>query len=716
MAAMTVGGREPALVQVSEPGVASARVVSLERDENLIGREAACDVVLGPPTVSRRHARITRRGGGYVLEDLGSTGGTWLNGQRLAGSPVVLQEGDRILIGPCELVFRAADPASSMETTILDERDISEAAERQLAEVRAEEKLRALLEIAREQARTHDPTVMLDRILASLLRVFPRAERALVLLRDDSEPAPVLRAYRDRDGTGTRSLRRFSRTVLSHVLDLGKAVLCADISDDLRFAQSLSADDVPYRTMMCVPLRDHHGRHVGLLQLDTPPERGPFTPEDLELLAALAGPISLAVDNARLLEATERARAEAVAAGRAKDRFLAVLSHELRTPLTPALIAASALLEDEPGPDQRSALEIICRNIALEARLIDDLLDLTRITRGQLSLDRRRLDAHEVIRQALEVCRNTIDEAGLFLDLRLDAAEATVDADPTRLQQVVWNLIQNAAKFTPTTGTVTIRTRNAAPADTFVAARLILEVSDTGDGIAPDALTRIFDPFEQGTHGPRFRARGLGLGLAISRSLAEAHGGSLTARSAGEGWGATFTLELPVAGRWFPADADETTPGPTILDTVVVPPAPVPPTVSVSDSEGRIPALRILLVEDNRDTLRSLAMVLRARGHQIAEAETLAAARSALAVEPVDLLVSDIELPDGSGLDLMRELATGSAPGKGILPGIAMSGFGSEEDHRRSLEAGFTFHLTKPVVAGQLEDAIRQALAARRTA
>jgi PAS domain S-box-containing protein len=399
-------------------------------------------------------------------------------------------------------------------------------------------------------------------------------------------------------------------------------------------------------------------------------------------------------------EMAERRRAEdelrgakelAEAACRAKDQFLAALSHELRTPLTPALLTVAALLEEpEAAGELRPALEMVRRNIESEARLIDDLLDVVRATRGRLSLELRRVDVHAVLRQALATCRPEIEAAGLALGLELSAPEHHATADPDRLQQVFWNLIKNAAKFTPRGGSLVIRSHNEdasspGPDTAPGAGRLVIEVADDGIGIEPDVLPRIFDPFEQGTPALRRRSGGLGLGLAISRTVAEAHGGRLTAASAGTGRGTTFTLELAVE----PAEAPASTPAPA--------PAPAP-------AAGPGP-LQILLVEDNRDTLRALARLLERHGHRVRAAADLATARRLAAAGPFDLLLSDIDLPDGDGRDLMRELRQ-----RGAVPGIAMSGFGSEADIRASREAGFAAHLIKPITPREVDDAIRRVL------
>jgi PAS domain S-box-containing protein len=380
----------------------------------------------------------------------------------------------------------------------------------------------------------------------------------------------------------------------------------------------------------------------------------------------------------------------AEAASRSKDRFLAVLSHELRTPLTPVLIAVTSLLESKPDAALLPVLEMIRRNVELEARLIDDLLDLSRIARGRLRLDFEVVDVHQVIRRAMEICRDEALVAGLHVLTELKAHNHHAKADHARLMQVVWNLIRNAAKFTPPNGRLTIRTANSPAVDGH-SSRLIIEFEDTGIGIDPDVLPRMFAPFEKGEDDFGGRSGGLGLGLAISRALAEALGGRLTATSPGRGRGSTFRLEL-TAG---PTPVSKPAPGPAAT------PAEAP------DLDPDQPPLRILLVEDNKDTLRYLATVLRRRRHDVVAADSLAAARAAIEEEsevPFDLLISDIELPDGNGLELMREVKAGAR-----IPGIAMSGFGAEEDLRQSREAGFFDHLTKPIDMNRLDTAIRRA-------
>ena len=438
---------------------------------------------------------------------------------------------------------------------------------------------------------------------------------------------------------------------------------------------------------LCVPLTAR-GRPLGVLTLiGTDPQRR-YDAAEVALAEELARRAALAVDNARLYRAARQARQEAEAADQAKGRFLAVLSHELRTPLSPVLMAVSALIDGDENLVLRSTLEMIRRNVELEARLIDDLVDVTRIGRGTLRLDSRTVDAHDAVRQAVHICRGEIEQGRISLESDLTAAEHYVEADPARLQQIMWNLIKNATKFTPPGGSIAVRSRNQPPLGPGGRPRLVIEVADDGAGIEAEALTRIFQPFEQGDVSPRQRS-GLGLGLAIGRSLAEAHGGRLTAASPGPGRGSNFVLELPTVAR------------PAVVK---------PPSDSATPPLPRSSGLKILLVEDNKDTLKYIALALGARGHEVTVAERLSEALHAADHQPLDLLISDIELPDGTGLELMWQLR-----GRG-LPAIAMSGYGSEEDIRASLGAGFKEHLTKPVDLTRLIAAVQSVIAAGRGA
>jgi signal transduction histidine kinase/CheY-like chemotaxis protein len=384
--------------------------------------------------------------------------------------------------------------------------------------------------------------------------------------------------------------------------------------------------------------------------------------------------------NEQLVADERLARSAAEAMNQAKDHFLATLSHELRTPLTPVLAVISGLdRSDLLPPDFRQDLAMMRRNIELEARLIDDLLDLTRISSGKIQLERRSVDLREILKHAVQTsCGEALSTGGPRVDLDLAGADHRLWGDASRLTQVFWNLLNNAVKFTPREGTITVRSRREA-------SRLAVEIADTGVGIEPDVLPRIFDAFEQ---GDVHRFGGLGLGLAIGKAIVDLHGGEIVARSEGRGRGTSFTVHLPIG---LPARSEE-----------AVEPAPADATARGAEMRS----LRILLIEDHADTAEALADLLRVGGHEVAVAATATEARAVAeraGLGRFDLVVSDLGLPDGSGQDLMRELS-----GRYGLHGIALSGYGMEADIRRSREAGFECHLTKPVNLETLEAAIQQ--------
>lgn len=384
-------------------------------------------------------------------------------------------------------------------------------------------------------------------------------------------------------------------------------------------------------------------------------------------------------ERVRAEQARQEAKEEAERANQAKDRFLAVLSHELRTPLTPVLATAQLMETDAAlSVEQQESVRMIRRNVELEARLIDDLLDLTRIIRGKLSLNSGTVDLHARLEHVLAMCRDEIRAKELAVTVEARAGHHHVYGDAARLLQILWNLVKNTVKFTPVGGRITIRTDNPSGAEVAVV------VQDTGVGIAPELLPRLFDAFEQGGEGVTRQFGGLGLGLAISKGLVDLHGGRLTASSEGRGKGATFTLILP----------------------------------TTAESEGRRHAeggpaqaramaanRRVLLVEDHADTAEVMIRLLKSYGIQVTLAGCVKDALQAIQAEQFDLLISDIGLPDGSGLELMRQVAA-------IRPtkAIALSGYGMEEDIRKSKEAGFLMHLTKPADIRMLERVLREFL------
>lgn len=374
------------------------------------------------------------------------------------------------------------------------------------------------------------------------------------------------------------------------------------------------------------------------------------------------------------IDQLKQAQDTAERASHAKDDFLAALSHELRTPLTPVLMTASTLRVDlRLPPDVRDQLGMMERNIELEARLIDDLLDLTAITRGKFPTRLEPCDAHRLIALTLEMIRESADQKRVAIECAFGATESGLHADPARIQQVAWNLLRNAVKFTPAGGRIVITTRNDT--DASGARWLRVEVTDSGIGIAPGMLEQIFEPFEQGGITGDHRFGGMGLGLAIARAVVEAHRGRIRAASAGPGLGATFIVEFPDAA---PAPAAPSEPGPAA--------APAGP------------GLRLLLVEDHASTLQTLRRLLARDGHEVTAAGTVAEALSAAAAHPFDLVISDLGLPDGTGAELMAQLRDRHG-----LRGIALSGYGMEEDFDRTRAAGFVAHLVKPVHFAELQ-------------
>jgi two-component system cell cycle sensor histidine kinase/response regulator CckA len=322
------------------------------------------------------------------------------------------------------------------------------------------------------------------------------------------------------------------------VLAFKKPIWIPDVTRDKNFPRAAAATEAGLRGGFAFPLCAE-GEVNGILELFSPSTVQPDN-DLLQMVDSLGSQIGLFIHRRKMEKELEQQKENAEAANAAKDRFLATLSHELRTPLTPVLIWAGGMIHQPGIPSEvAQGLEMVCRNVELEARLIDDLLDLTRIARGKLQLDLRPADAHELIQHAMDIVRSDISERQIDVTIRLEATNHHVVVDAARLQQVFWNLLRNAYKFTPDHGTVSVLSSNPAPGT------LRIEVSDTGIGIEADYIERIFEAFEQvGT-----RREGLGLGLAISKAVVEVHGGKIRAESEGSGKGAKFVIELPTAER-----------------------------------------------------------------------------------------------------------------------------------------------------------------------
>ncbi len=418
--------------------------------------------------------------------------------------------------------------------------------------------------------------------------------------------------------------------------------------------------------LVCVPERDADGRVVGLVAVLSDTTRRRQGERELE-----------------------RARDEALAASRAKDDFLAALSHELRTPLSPVLLLASeAATNPVLAPETRAEFETIRKNVELEARLIDDLLDLTSVTRGKLMLDLRPVDAHAALRDAIGTVRAEIEAKRITLVLELGAPRTTVLGDPVRLQQVFWNVLKNAVKFTAEEGRISVVTRDTTGQGMFE-----VRIADTGIGMSPEEIARVFEAFTQGDHaagGGSHRFGGLGLWLAISSKLTELHAGRISAVSEGRDRGSTFLIEFPLAAASGAGGEDAR---PVAEDW----PSPsADPFAGAPGTRGNI-----LLVEDHAPTRVTLEHLLRRRRYRVFTAASVAEARALAAKEKIDLVVSDIGLPDGTGCELMADLKQRYG-----LKGIALTGYGMEGDITQSQIAGFVIHLIKPVRVQSLDDAL----------
>ena len=397
-------------------------------------------------------------------------------------------------------------------------------------------------------------------------------------------------------------------------------------------------------------------------------------------------------ERARLLERERAARAEAEAANRLKDEFLATVSHELRTPLT-AILGWAHLLRTRNLDAERAdrALETIERNARAQAQLVGDILDISRIVTGKMRVDVRPVDLAPILEAAADGVRPAAQAKGVSLETELEPGSSLVAGDPDRLQQVVWNLLTNAIKFTPEGGSVRARLRRSA-------AGVELTVTDTGEGIAPGFLPHVFERFRQ-ADSSRTRAHGgLGLGLSIARHLVELHGGTLRAESEGEGRGATFILTLPPA--FSRAAEQQTSAGAS---------AYAPPT-----NPSLLEGLRVLAADDDADTRELFLMILEPTGAEVLTVESADAALEALATFRPHVLVSDIGMPETDGVELIRRVRELSPEQGGRVPAAALTAFVGVEDRLRVLLAGFQIHVPKPVEPAELV-AVVSSLAGRAT-
>ncbi|HVU16600.1 MAG TPA: ATP-binding protein [Candidatus Didemnitutus sp.] len=521
----------------------------------------------------------------------------------------------------------------------------------------------------------HDPAAELNAIFASIrvalnldifASFFLTADDSQLRLNQATGLSPKQREALAHLTFGDADRRELLRPAPPSTLSVGgHGEMLADMGIHSRFSFPLAVGD----------------RLHGLVVFGSYRQVSP-TLADVGVLFRIARYVGIAIDRARREQ-------ETIAASRAKDDFLAALSHELRTPLNPVLLVASdAMANDEFPESAREAFRVIEKNVMLEARLIDDLLDLTRIAHGKLSLDFQGLSVHAVLRDAIGTTLTDIRDRDLNLRLQLSNSEPRVLGDPGRLQQVFWNILKNAVKFSPAGGQIEVTSAIESSGK-----EIVISVTDAGIGMDSTEISRVFSAFVQGDHaaiGTAHRFGGLGLGLAITRKLLELHSGSIEARSPGKGKGSTFVVRLPLMTPLAPAtDASAAPRGGHGL-----------PSSRAPFGASR----RILLVEDHDVTRATLSRLLVRRGFQVTSVPSAAKACDAARHGSFDLVLSDIGLPDSDGFALMRKLRDEHG-----LKGIALTGYGMEEDLAKSSDAGFFAHLTKPISASVLDRSLEKA-------
>jgi signal transduction histidine kinase/ActR/RegA family two-component response regulator len=398
-------------------------------------------------------------------------------------------------------------------------------------------------------------------------------------------------------------------------------------------------------------------------------------------LSILGGLLRSALEREHtLLHAQTAARAEAEQASRLKDEFLAVLSHELRSPLNAMVGWTHVLKTMDMPPEAARPIEIILRNADHQVKLISDISAVAQVITGHLVLDAAILDVRSVVEQAVESVRLAADARGLRLSVRLPGEPLRVRGDGNRLQQVLWNILSNAIKFSASDGLVEVSAEAAG-------GEVVVSVKDAGHGMGPEFVPHAFDTFRQEDSSKARRFGGLGLGLAIVRHLIEAHGGTAHAESPGRAQGATVTVRLP---------------------RFTGPPAVHP---AAEEARGQLGGVRILVVEDDRDARELLARELSRQGAQVVLTASAEEARAQLSVQPPDAIVSDIGMPEEDGLTFLRRLRR--EPQHRHIPAIALSAYASTADHVEALKAGYADHLAKPVSSSELARAITAALGAR---
>ncbi|MBW4606854.1 MAG: PAS domain S-box protein [Hassallia sp. WJT32-NPBG1] len=453
-----------------------------------------------------------------------------------------------------------------------------------------------------------------------------------------------------------------------------------------------AAKHPPMRGWLAAPLTGRDGGNIGLIQLSDKYDENEFTAEDEAILVQLAQMASVAIENTRLYEAEQLARTQAESANRIKDEFLAVLSHELRTPLNP-ILGWSKLLRTRKFDETKTAeaLATIERNAKLQAQLIEDLLDVSRILRGKLSLNVDKLSPSSIILAALETVRLAAEAKSISIQTIFDQNVGQVAGDAGRLQQVIWNLLSNAVKFTPNGGRVEVRLSMEVGNGQWAMGNgnnsyAQITVSDTGKGIDPEFLPHVFDYFRQADSATTRKFGGLGLGLAIVRQLVELHGGTVFAESLGEGQGAIFTVKLPLL---------------STTDSL-----PIELTTEAELNSPNLEGIKILIVDDDVDSRDFITFVLQQEKAEVIAVSSALEALEILAKSKLDVLLSDIGMPEMDGYMLIRQVRNWLPEQGGQIPAIALTAYAGEYDRQQAISAGFQIHVPKPAEPAQLVAAV----------
>ena len=663
--------------RITEFNAAAERMFGYTRAE-VLGRPLAAVVV--PPALRERHEK--------GFEQYRRTGKSRIIGKRIEIN--AMRTGGAEF--PVELtVTRAASDGPAAFTAhvrdISDRRRVEDERRRLLA---AEQAARAEAEAAAELVRrvqTITDAALASLSLEELLReLLPRIQRALatdtvVILLAEADGTLVVRAALGLEDDAQRAVRiPIGEGFAGRIAAERRPVVLDDV--DYERVVSRYMRDKAIRSLAGVPLMVET-RLVGVLHVGSVHSRM-FRRDEVELLQLAGDRVALAIERAVVHDAERRARAEAEAAARTMDDFLATVSHELRTPLTPILSWTHMLRGGKLGADQAArALAVIERNVKLQARLIDDLLDVSRIMSGKVHMEMRPVELPAVVEAEVEVVRPAAETKGVALAVRVDADIAPIGGDADRLRQVVSNLLSNAVKFTPQGGRVDVTVRRLPTG-------VELTVRDTGKGISSEFLPHIFERFRQADSSATRAYGGLGLGLAIARHLIELHGGTVRAGSDGEGRGATFTAVFPLPAVTLPAP-------PMRVDR------PRQPTRSIDGA-------RVLLVEDDTDTRSSILAVLEAAGARVTAVSSAADALDAIGQSPPDVLVSDIGMPGDDGYALIRRVREVEAAEGARIPALALTGYAGAHDRARALATGFQRWLAKPIEAQELLGAIAQLL------